>query len=113
MEERGTEKKSDRERSPEEILMQSKYPVNRQISVVEASDEIISLFCELHGGVEAAMPLIAYQFKKANADFGNPTKEGLKRVAQGLVKVTEFLKGKKLAEKEEKRFNHLIKKITT
>ncbi len=112
MEERGTEKKSDRERSPEEILMQSKYPVNRQMTVVEASDEIISIFCELHGGMEAAMPMIAYQFKKANVDFTNPTKEGLKRVAEGLVKVTEFLKGRSIAEKEEKRFNHVIKMIS-
>ena len=38
--------------------------------------------------------------------------EGLQKVAEGLVKVTECLKGRKLAEKEEKRFNHLIKMIT-
>lgn len=111
--EESTEKGSTREKSPEEILMQSKYEANRPITVIEASDEIISIFCELHGGVEAAMPLIAYQFKKANVDFANPTREGLKRVAEGLVKVTEFLKGKKLAEKEGKRFNHLIKMIST
>lgn len=111
MAETKTEKGSNREKSPEEILMQSKHEANRPITAVEASDEIISIFCELHGGVEAAMPLIAYQFKKADADFANPTKDDLKRVADGLVKVTEFLKGKELAEKEEKRFHHLIKMI--
>lgn len=99
-------------KSPEEILMQSKYMANRPMTPVEASDEIISIFCELHGGMEAAMPMIAYQFKKTNVDFTNPTKEGLKRVAEGLVKVTEFLKGRSIAEKEEKRFNHVIKMIS-
>ena len=59
------------------------------------------------------MPMIAYQFKKANVDFANPTKEGLERVSDGLVKVTEFLKGRKIAEKEEKRFKHLIKMIAS
>ncbi|UCG70225.1 MAG: hypothetical protein JSV09_04190 [Thermoplasmata archaeon] len=106
------DKKSDQEKNPEDVLMQSKIELNQPITALEASDEIISIFCELHGGVEAAMPMIAYQFKKANVDFANPTKEGLKKVAQGLVNVTEFLKGKLVAEKEEKRFNHLIKMIS-
>jgi hypothetical protein len=44
-------------------------------------------------------------------DFAHPTKDGLNRVAMGLVKVTEFLKGKKLADLEEKRFTHIIKMI--
>jgi hypothetical protein len=107
-----TEKKLAKEKSPEAILMRSKYDASRPITPIEASDEIISIFCELHGGMEAAMPMIAYQFKKANVDFSNPTKEGLEKVAEGLVKVTEFLKGKGVAEKEEKRFSHLIKMIT-
>jgi hypothetical protein len=113
MAESNSDKKEEPEKSSEQILMQSKHEANRPISVIEASDEIISIFCELHGGVEAAMPMIAYQFKKADVDFANPTKEGLKTVADGLVKVTEFLKGKKLAELEEKRFSHLIKMITS
>ena len=103
--------KSDKDKSPEEILMQSKYESNRPMTTVEASDEIISLFCELHGGMEAAMPMVAYQFKKAKVDFANPTKEGLVKVADGLVNVTEFLKGKSIAELEGKRFKHLIKRI--
>jgi hypothetical protein len=112
MVETSPDKKSDRGKNPENILMQSKIELNRPISALEASDEIISIFCELHGGVEAAMPMIAYQFKKANVDFANPSKEGLKKVAQGLVNVTEFLKGKKVAQIEEKRFIHLIKMIS-
>lgn len=112
MVDKNTEEQSKREKSPEEILMQSKYAPHRTITPVEASDEIISIFCELHGGMEAAMPMIAFQFKKANVDFANPTKEGLQKVADGLVKVTEFLKGKVIAEKEEKRFKHLLKMTT-
>jgi hypothetical protein len=113
MPEKKAQDKSERKKSPEEILMQSKYDALGPITTVEASDEIISIFCELHGGMEAAMPMIVHQFKKANVDFSNPTKEGLKRVADGLVKVTEFLKGKVLAEKEEKRFKHVLKRIAT
>ena len=113
MEETDSEKKDTKEKSAEEILMQSKYDASRPITVVEASDEIISILCELHGGMEAAMPMIAYQFKKAKVDFANPTLEGLKKVASGLVKVTEFLKGEEIAEKEKKRFEHLIKRIAS
>jgi hypothetical protein len=98
-------------KNPEDVLVQSKYKGRRSMTSVEASDEIISIFCELHGGIEAAMPMIIHQFKKANVDFANPTREGLKKVVEGLVKVTEFLKGKNLAEKEEKRFNYIIKLI--
>ncbi len=112
MEDAQSEKKSERKKSPETILMQSKYDARQPMTTIEASDEIISIFCELHGGMEAAMPMIAYQFKKAKADFSNPSKEELETVAEGLVKVTEFLKGKVVAEKEEKRFSHLIKRIT-
>jgi hypothetical protein len=111
MVETGTPNKTSGEKNPKSILMQAKYQVNRPMTILEASDEIISIFCEIHGGVEAAMPMIAYQFKKEEVDFANPTKEGLTKVAMGLVKVTEFLKGKELAELEEKRFNHLIKMI--
>jgi hypothetical protein len=113
MTDQGDENKKISEKTPQKTLMQSKHDVNRPISVIEASDEIISIFCEIHGGVEAAMPMIAYQFKKAEVDFANPTKEGLEKVALGLVKVTEFLKGKKLADSEEKRFKHLIKMISS
>ncbi|UCF08669.1 MAG: hypothetical protein JSW28_02985 [Thermoplasmata archaeon] len=111
MVESNEEKKFDKERTPEEILMKSKYDASRPMTPVEVSDEIISIFCELHGGMEAAMPMVAYQFKKSTVDFANPSKEGLQKVADGLVKVTEFLKGKKLANLEEKRFKHLIKRI--
>jgi hypothetical protein len=95
----------------ENILTKSRYKAHKSMTPVEASDEIISIFCELHGGIEAAMPMIIHQFKTANVDFANPTKEGLKKVAEGLIKVTEFLKGKIVAEKEEKRFNYIIKLI--
>jgi hypothetical protein len=98
-------------KNPEDVLIKTKYKGCKSMTSVEASDEIISIFCELHGGIEAAMPMIIHQFKKANVDFANPTREGLRKVIEGLVKVTEFLKGKALAEKEEKRFNYIIKLI--
>lgn len=106
-----SKKKSTERKSPDEILMASK--LNHTLTCLEASDEMISIFCELHGGVEAAMPMIANQFKKENVDFANPTKQDLKKVASGLVGLTEFLKGKAIAEKERKRFEYLIKMIAT
>ena len=98
-------------RTPEEILMQSKHESTGELKAVEASDEIITIFCELHGGIEAAMPMVVHQFKENDVDFAHPTKEGLMRVAHGLVKVTSFLKGETLSGKEKKRFDHLIKRI--
>ena len=62
------------------------------MKALEASDEIVCRFCNLHGGLEAAMPFIAYQFKKAGADFSNPTKAELKKVVDGLI---ELLSGYK------------------
>ncbi len=108
----GKEDELIQEKKPKEALIKSKYKSHRSMTTIEASDEIISIFCELHGGIEAAMPMIIHQFKRANVDFANPTKDGLIKVAEGLVKVTEFLKGKAIAEKEEKRFSHIIKTVT-
>ena len=98
-------------KSPEEILMMSKHDSTRPLQAVEASDEVITIFCELHGGIEAAMPMVVHQFKEHNVDFAQPAKEGLMRVADGLVKVTSFLKGEVISEKEKKRFDHILKRI--
>ena len=78
---------------------------------MQANDEIVTIFCRLHGGLEEAMPIIRNQFKRCGVDFSNPTKEGLKLIAERLIKVTEFLKGPKLAEMEAKRFEFLIDNI--
>ena len=106
-------KKQAKQLTPEEILTRSKIVKKHPLTCHEATDEIISIFCELHGGVEAAMPMIANQFKKANVDFANPTKEGLTKVASGLVGLTKFLKGEAIAEMERKRFDYLIKLISS
>ncbi len=79
-------------------------PPREPFTPVQASDEIVSLFCVLHNGIEVAMPIIRNQFFKEDVDFDHPTGEGLARVTQGLVEVTNFLKGDKISKLAEKRF---------
>jgi hypothetical protein len=63
--------------------------VSNKMRAIEASDEIVCRFCNLYGGLEAAMPFIAHQFKKAGADFRNPTREELMQVVEGLLRLLE------------------------
>jgi len=93
------------------ILTSSRYNYETELSSVQATDEIITIFCRLHGGLEEAMPIIRTQFKKARVDFANPNRDGLNRVVRNLIEVTTFLKGSRLAELERKRFEHIIKCI--
>ena len=99
------------ERQAYKILTSSRYDYEEVITPIQATDEIVTIFCRLHGGLEEAMPIIRTQFKKASVDFSRPNREGLKTVVRNLVEVTAFLKGRKLAELEKKRFEHIIKCI--
>ena len=72
------------------------------MKAIEASDEIVCRFCNLHGGLEAAMPFIAYQFKKVGADFSNPTKEQLREVVEGLLDLLKGYKPAYLVEREKR-----------
>ncbi len=69
---------------------------------VEASDEIVCRFCNLNGGLEAAMPFIAYQFKRAGADFGNPTKDQLREIVEGLLRLLIDCKPTDVVERERR-----------
>lgn len=93
------------------VLSSSIYDSEDPLTPVQANDEIITMFCQIHGGLEEAMPIIRTQFKKCNVDFAKPTKEGLRRISERLVHVTSFLKGTDIAEMERKRFSHLIDNI--
>ena len=91
-------------------LLSSKYNLG-DLSPVQASDEMITIFCRLHGGLEIAMPIVRNQFKKNGVDFTSPTKDGLVKLAVGLVKVTDFLKGPELADQVERRFKNLLARV--
>ena len=69
---------------------------------VEVSDEIVCRFCNLNGGLEAAMPFIAYQFKKVGADFSNPTKENLEEIVFGLLALLDGTKPPEVVARERR-----------
>ena len=76
--------------------------------ILEAEDELIFIFCQDYGGLEEGMPIIREQFKRAGVDFREPTKEGLKLVADNLLKVTESFRGSELAKKQRSRFQNIL-----
>jgi hypothetical protein len=78
---------------------------------VEASDEIVCRFCNLNGGLEAAMPFIAYQFKRVGADFSNPSKDELKEIVYGLIRLLDGTKPPDVVARERKIMLAWIDKI--
>jgi hypothetical protein len=78
---------------------------------VEASDEIVCRFCNLNGGLEAAMPFIAYQFKRVGADFSNPSKNELREIVYGLIRLLDGTKPPDVVARERKIMLAWIDKI--
>jgi hypothetical protein len=78
---------------------------------VEASDEIVCRFCNLNGGLEAAMPFIAYQFKRVGADFTNPSKDELREIVYGLIRLLDGTKPPDVVARERKIMLGWIDKI--
>ena len=76
--------------------------------MLEIEDEIICIFCQDYGGLEEGMPIVREQFKRAGIDFREPTKDGLTKVAENLVKVTESFRGNELAKKQKSKFKSLL-----
>ena len=81
------------------------------MKAIEVSDEIVCRFANLNGGLEAAMPFIAYQFKKVGADFSNPTKEELADIVDGLVALLTGSKPPEIVEREKRMMHRWIEKI--
>jgi hypothetical protein len=77
----------------------------------QVADEMIVSFCDLHGGVERGMPMISHQFKQANVDLTNPTKQGLTTVLNRLVDLTTRVKGREVANLERQKFMRLINRL--
>ncbi|MEE9150375.1 MAG: hypothetical protein V3U20_00895 [Thermoplasmata archaeon] len=81
------------------------------MKAIEASDEIVCRFCNLNGGLEAAMPFIAYQFKKVGADFSNPTKKELRTIVKGLLGLLDGCKPQYVVQRERRVMLGWIEKI--
>ena len=72
---------------------------------------IVARFCQIHGGIEYAMPMVRASFKKAEADFASPTKAGLVRVVDRLCAVTESFKGQDVAKRERNAYKKVLRNI--
>lgn len=81
------------------------------MKAVEASDEIICRFCNLYGGLEAAMPFIVHQFKKVGADFRNPTKDELAEIVDGLIGLLSDFTPQYIVDRERRVMLRWVKSI--
>ncbi len=80
-------------------------------TLLEAEDEIITYFCELHGGLEFAMPMVQTQIKRVGIDFQSPTREQLKKLVEHLTDITRTLKSEKTAKQEYRHFMRIIRSV--
>jgi small GTP-binding protein len=62
-------------------------------SIIDATDFLISDFCESYSDQETAMSIIRAQFAKAGVDVKAPTKEGLLKSIDLLAEAEKGLKG--------------------
>jgi hypothetical protein len=83
------------------------------MKAVEASDEILCRFCNLHGGLEAAMPFIAHQFRKFGADFSNPSKNELGLIVNELLKILADCNPRYVVDRERRGMQKWIRSIET
>jgi len=83
----------------------------KQLTAHEALDEMIHIFCVLHGGLEECMPMVRKKFAEAEVDFANPDKAGLERVMGKLADLTTFLKGEEIGQMARKKFRWLVRQI--
>lgn len=79
--------------------------------LVEAEDEIIAYFCELHGGLEFAMPIVQTQIKRIGIEFNNPTKDQLIQLVKSLTDITSKLQSKDAARKEHNQFMRILRNV--
>jgi small GTP-binding protein len=93
------------------ILVEDSLRLETISSPKQVADEMIVSFCDLHGGVERGMPMISHQFKQANVDLTNPTKQGLTMALNKLVDLTTRVKGREVANLERQKFMRLINRL--
>lgn len=75
-----------------------------EMTIVVATDYLITDFCNSYGDNEIAMPIIRQQFVRAGVDIREPTKEGLIKVIDLLAEVEQDLKDEgKVRENRTKR----------
>lgn len=79
---------------------------------VKAEDKIILRFCEEHGGLEYAMPMIREQIKRSGMkSFEDPTKQEMLSFIDHLCKVSEGLKGSDGAKKLRVEFLRILRSV--
>jgi 5,10-methenyltetrahydromethanopterin hydrogenase len=95
----------------ENVLSPESKDTESQFTVLDAEDEIITLFCTKNGGMEFAMPIIRKQFNDIGMDFKKPTKDELIILANRLVEITRALHGDFVARNELQEFLHIINRV--
>jgi len=94
-----------------EAMLMKSLSTKQKMDVDQVQNEIIKSFCSVHGGTEAAMPMVNHQFSKVGLTLDSPTKESLIKVVPKLVEVTQQLKGQEIANLEQRKYNQLMKQL--
>ena len=82
-----------------------------KLTPLGVEDRIMARYCELLEDTDLAMTIWREQIKRAGVDFGNPTAEGLSKVADYLIKAAAGRIEAKRLEKERKTYTDLIRRI--
>ena len=93
----------------EQRIIPKEYEQKKIPEKILAEDEIIATFCEIAGGYQVSMPVIREQFTKADVNFENPSKDGLKKVVENLVRYMSFLSGEKTAKELERDLSKVLR----
>ncbi len=81
-----------------------------------AAERIVALFCQRHGGAEAAMPMVRQQCRRVSLDYDTIAEATLSRgqmeeLIEKLVAITKAFKGEDIARAERREFRKLLKRV--
>jgi small GTP-binding protein len=82
-----------------------------RLSILQAEDRILTMYCSLLGDTEIAMAIIRAQFKRAGMDFKNPTLKGLEKVVEYLLNAASEHVDPDSLEKEKRAYRNIIGRI--
>ena len=83
----------------------------KKLTALRVEDMIMARYCKLLGDTDLAMNIWRDQIKRAGVDFGNPSVQGLTRVADYLINAASDRVEATRLEKERKAYTNLIKRI--
>lgn len=84
---------------------------NKRLTALEVEDIIVASYCNLLKDQNFAMAIIRKQFKKAGANFNNPTPQELLKIVNYLIEVASGQVDSATLKREKKVYANLIKRI--